>query len=69
MERKRYLMAWETVMKEKENGGLGLRSIRQLNSAYFMKLGWRLVTEPKSLWAKLLKMKYSKGRDVETMQV
>jgi len=69
MERKSHLMAWETVTKEKENGVLRLRSIRQLNSAYFTKLGRRLANKPKSLWAKVLKMKYCKGKDIETMRV
>ncbi|KAJ8445993.1 hypothetical protein Cgig2_021825 [Carnegiea gigantea] len=63
------LVSWETVNREKDNGGLEVRSMRQLNSAYLMKLGWRLATESKTLWVKVLKMEYCKGNDVENMRV
>ena len=40
-----------------------MTSMRQLNSAYLMKLGWRLKSEPASLWARILKEKYGpRGR-------
>jgi len=57
MQRKTHLVAWDVVTKEKAQGGLGLRSMRQLNSAYLMKLGWRLTAEPSTLWARILKEK------------
>jgi len=55
------------IIREKAHGGLGIRSMRQLNSAYLMKLGWRLKTEPSTLWARLLKEKYCQGRDWENI--
>ena len=64
MQRKPYLVAWKVVTKEKEEGGLGLRSIRQLNSAYLMKLRSRLQTEDTALWTRVLKEKYGRGRDL-----
>jgi len=63
--RKTHLVAWNTVIKEKESGGLGIRSMRQLNSAFLMKLGWRLKTEPATLWTRLLREKYCQRRDPE----
>jgi len=45
------------VIKEKEYGGLGIRSMRQLNLAFLMKLGWHLQAEPAALWVRLLKEK------------
>jgi len=54
----------DTVLKEKTQVGLGLRGMRQLNSAYLMKLGWRFNTEPSTLWARLLREKYGRGRDM-----
>jgi len=62
--RKPHLVAWDTVIKDKEAGGLGIRSMRQLNSAFLMKLGWRLKTEPATIWTRLLKEKYCRGREL-----
>jgi len=62
-----HLVAWNVVTKEKTKGGLGLRSMHQLNSAYLMKLGWRLQTVPNALWAKILREKYSRGRDINQL--
>ena len=55
------LSRMEVVTKLKENRGLGLRSMRQLNSALIMKLGWRLETESSALWPRVLKNKYCNG--------
>jgi len=64
LHRKPYLVSWDTVTKEKTHGGLGIRSMRQLNSASLMKLGWRLHSEPTALWVRLLKEKYARGDDL-----
>jgi len=63
MQRKPHLVAWDVVTKEKAQGGLGLRSMRQLNSAFLMKLGWRMQAESSTLWARILHEKYGRGRD------
>ena len=42
MERKPHLVSWDVVSKERKEGGLGLRKMRQLNSAFVMKLSWRV---------------------------
>jgi len=39
MQRKLHLVAWDAITKEKAQGGLGIRGMRQLNAAYLMKLG------------------------------
>ncbi|XP_074304974.1 uncharacterized protein LOC141639890 [Silene latifolia] len=63
------LVSWDMVTKEKDNGGLGLRSMRQVNTAFMAKLGWRLLSEPNALWARVLHHKYCKGRcDVDTLK-
>jgi len=67
MQRKVHLIAWDVVTKDKSQGGLGLRGMRPLNSAYLMKLGWRLQAEPSSLWARILRQKYCKGSDLNRM--
>jgi len=60
LDRKPHLVAWATVTKSLEEGGLGIRSMRSLNSAAMVKLGWRMMQEPEALWARVLKYKYSK---------
>ena len=61
-ERKIHNASWDTVTKSKDCGGLGLRSMRQVNTAFLMTLGWRLLTEQESLWSRVLRFKYCKGR-------
>ncbi|CAN1130300.1 Putative ribonuclease H protein At1g65750 [Linum perenne] len=52
---------WETVCKPKNLGGLGLRSARDLNKAFLMKIVWGLITRLTELWAKVLISKYLKN--------
>ncbi|CAN1788669.1 Putative ribonuclease H protein At1g65750 [Linum perenne] len=54
---------WETVCKPKNLGGLGLRSARELNQDFLMKIVWGLVSRPTELWAKVLISKYLKRTD------
>lgn len=68
-EKKVHLVAWETVNKSKGDGGLGIKSMRQVNSAFLAKLGWRLLAEPKSLWSRVLRAKYCDNRcDMDMFQ-
>jgi len=67
LERKTHLVAWDVVTRETTDGGLGLRNMRQLNSAFLIKLGWRIETEPTALWARVLKAKYCKGHDLDNV--
>ena len=62
IERRPHLVTWDTVTRPKEFGGLGLRDMRQLNSASMSKFGWRTLTESESLWTRVLRHKYCKGR-------
>jgi len=61
-QRKIHHVNWATITKSKDYGGLGLRSMRQANTAFSMKLGWRVLTEKDSLWSRILRSKYCKGR-------
>ena len=63
-ERKTHLVAWDVITKPKENGGPGLWSMHQLNSALMMKLAWKLRTDSDGLWAQVLMRKYCNGVDV-----
>ena len=60
--RRIHLVRWETVTRMKEIGGLGVRGMRNMNLAFMAKLGWRLLTKPNDLWAKVLHFKYIRGK-------
>ncbi|KAJ8440029.1 hypothetical protein Cgig2_020517 [Carnegiea gigantea] len=55
-------VSWETITKTQEEGGFGLQPMRQLNTAFLSKLGWRLLAERNSLWSWILRAKYFQGR-------
>ncbi|CAN1752991.1 Putative ribonuclease H protein At1g65750 [Linum perenne] len=55
-----HLMNWEKVCQPKECGGLGLRSAKEMNLAFLMKLTWGMIKAPDSLWASVLRTKYLK---------
>ncbi|XP_026415795.1 uncharacterized protein LOC113311158 [Papaver somniferum] len=46
------------VQSAKEKGGLGLRSLYDLNLALVAKLVWRFLKEQDALWAQILRAKY-----------
>lgn len=57
-----HLIPWETLQRPKSQGGVGVRSARQANSAFLTKLGWIMLTEPNAFWSRVLRAKYCKGR-------
>ncbi|XP_061350094.1 uncharacterized protein LOC133295304 [Gastrolobium bilobum] len=57
--RRSHLVAWKQICMDKKNGGLGLRSMREMNSAFIMKVGFNLVAHPDALWSKFLRAKYN----------
>ncbi|CAN0863352.1 Putative ribonuclease H protein At1g65750 [Linum grandiflorum] len=61
--RKLHNINWETVCKPKSLGGLGLRSAREMNMAFLMKVAWGLLTRPDELWAKVLLTKYIRNTE------
>lgn len=63
-ERKLHLVSWKIVCRPKGEGGLGIRTACEMNKALLGKLGWRLLHDTSSLWAKVLRSKY-KVRDLK----
>ncbi|OVA12346.1 hypothetical protein BVC80_1799g40 [Macleaya cordata] len=53
-----YLKAWSSLCKPIKLGGLGFRDSSIDNKAQLSRIGWRLSTNPNSLWASILKAKY-----------
>lgn len=51
-------MPWQTVIKPKSLGGLGIKDLASMNKAFAMKHLWRLLSGSSSLWARTYKEKY-----------
>jgi hypothetical protein len=49
---------WSKLTRSKHNGGMGFRDMPLFNQAMLAKQGWRLLVNPDSLVAKVLKGKY-----------
>ncbi|KAH1131818.1 hypothetical protein J1N35_003196 [Gossypium stocksii] len=58
-----YWCQWKYMYRSKEEGGLSFRSMAKFNVSLLAKQGWRLLTNPKSLVARVLKAKYFPNRD------
>ncbi|KAL4562942.1 hypothetical protein LXL04_026973 [Taraxacum kok-saghyz] len=53
--RKIHWVSWEKVTARKSDGGLGVGSIRDLNTCLLVKWWWRLKQEKNALWAKAIR--------------
>ena len=49
---------WETIRKPKKAGGMGFRDLHVVNLVLLAKQRWRVMTNPMSLCAKILKSIY-----------
>ncbi|MED6181435.1 hypothetical protein PIB30_118602 [Stylosanthes scabra] len=56
-----HLLSWKNVGKPKQAGGFGVGHARTLNHAFMMKASWGLIEKKDSLWARVLRSKYSCG--------
>lgn len=56
--RRLHLLAWDRVYLLRLEGGLGIRSAQQMNTALLAKLGWRLIHDENRLWTRVLRSKY-----------
>ena len=48
-------VAWRDISKPKAEGGLGIRSLKEVNKVYGLKLVWRLMLGT-SLWSKWIQI-------------
>lgn len=53
--------AWRDLCTAKEQGGLGFKSFKDINSSLFAKLAWKMATRDNVLWEYILRAKYLKG--------
>lgn len=45
----------------KKDGGLHIKEARILNQAMLAKLGWKMMSDPETLWVRVFKKKYLKN--------
>ena len=48
-------IAWNTTISSKEQGGLGLGSLKALNTALLAKWWWKIKIDNSSLWVAVIK--------------
>ena len=56
--RKAHWVSWSTMTRPKQCGGLGFRYIELFNLALLARQAWRILSEPNTLSARILKAKY-----------
>jgi hypothetical protein len=54
-------MIWDRLSMAKENGGMEYKELESFNMALLDKQGWRLLQNPNSMVARVLKEKYYPG--------
>jgi hypothetical protein len=57
-ENKVHWLSWEVLSKTKREGGLGFRDLHGFNMAMLARQAWRMLTNPSSLCARVLKARY-----------
>ncbi|XP_026396278.1 uncharacterized protein LOC113290908 [Papaver somniferum] len=62
-----YPKAWVGICKSLEEGGLGFVNLEKFNSAIISKTGWRMMEQPNSIGAQVMKSKYYKKEDIMHM--
>ncbi|XP_042972903.1 uncharacterized protein LOC122304700 [Carya illinoinensis] len=62
-------LSWQTMGKPKDQGGMGFRDFEFFNLALLAKQGWRIIQDPTSLAAQVLKAKYFSGSNFFSQKI
>ena len=62
-------VSWEKMCRAKSNRGMGFRNLQAFNLAMLAKQGWRLLSNPDSLCAKVFKARYYLNGDVLNLKL
>lgn len=63
-QRHMHLASWDSICTPKKVGGPGLRSARNINTSFMMKMGWSLCARKEEMWARIIRSKYKCGTDI-----
>jgi hypothetical protein len=63
-QRQVHWLAWEKMLQPKCQGGLGFKDLRLSNQVLLARQAWRLIKNPNSLCARVLKAKYYPNGDL-----
>lgn len=66
-QRHMHLASWSSICVPKKFGGLSLRSARDMNTSFMMKVGWNLCARKNDMWVKIIRSKYKCGEDLVPM--
>jgi hypothetical protein len=56
--RKTHWISWDSMLRPKEHGGIDFKDMRLFNQALLARQAWRLIQQPNTLCAQVLKAKY-----------
>ena len=56
--KKFHLVKWEEVIKNKKEGGLGIRNMKKKNKSLMLKCLWKFITGENMLWREMIRAKY-----------
>jgi hypothetical protein len=56
--RRMHWMSWDKVTRPKSHGGMGFRDMKIFNQALLARQAWKLIKDPESLCARVLRAKY-----------
>lgn len=59
-----YLKSWQSIYLPKAQGGLGFRTMQDINLSLLAKQVWTLCSPSDKPWAKLIKAKYLRGKNI-----
>ncbi|KAI5387821.1 hypothetical protein KIW84_073785 [Lathyrus oleraceus] len=59
-ERQVHIIRWKKMTKPKHSRGLRLRNLKDMNTTYIAKLGWKVKSGEDSLWSNVIRGKYKR---------